>query len=298
MPRLGTQALRRRSDVYRGSIWLLLALCSNPAVAQTATGGMTGFFPDPEELVRNRHAIEVVIFAHTTLGPDSAREDLARPEIAPLPWQAIRLQQDASWQDQAITANTRACLTFPTLTLRPPETEARPAPPPQIDPQLAPHPWLDLMRAAADVERERRGDDFRLIEPSALTLQGLAQRLKRAPETRLLWHGAWIQPAIEHGNGQPIVIASAEGDATQGLFGALTVTEGRFLHFLADLQMREPAPGAGFVRLTERRTMRLGELNYLDHPWLGVIVQITRAAPPARLDPAIAAWRTAAGGEG
>src|SRR5690606_29729616 len=100
------------------------------------------------------------------------------------------------------------------------------------------------------------------------------------------------------------------------------VTLGRYLHFGAHLLYTEPLMGrapvdralppvralttalpgleepllseedllpAGFMQLRESRRVREGELHYLDHPKLGVVVRIEPVVPPEPLQAAHAA---------
>jgi len=84
------------------------------------------------------------------------------------------------------------------------------------------------------------------------------------------------------------------------LSGTLQVTLGRFLHFNATLWLEGPHNGrdgpVAFMRLSEARTMRLGELHYLDHPKLGVLVRISRVPPAPALVRALEDWEASAKG--
>ena len=89
--------------------------------------------------------------------------------------------------------------------------------------------------------------------------------------------------------------------------GTISVTLGRYLHFDAELYFHAPLLGAvptpavlrgdggqalpapdrngtpGYMALTESRRMRSGELHYLDHPKLGVVVRIDPVEIPQAL---------------
>ena len=112
----------------------------------------------------------------------------------------------------------------------------------------------------------------------------------------------------------PLLIQLGAPDATFELEGSVSVTLGRFLHFATEVWLQKTPPetpsaaasegetasetesgladtdgsfldAARYVLLSESRRMRPGELHYLDHPWLGILVRIEPAeAPDALLD--------------
>jgi hypothetical protein len=119
------------------------------------------------------------------------------------------------------------------------------------------------------------------------------------------------------------------GDA-YALEGSIGVTLGRFLHFRAELAYREPLMGRtpidqalapamdgsdaaiaeplraltpdelvpdGYLLLQESRRMRSGELHYLDHPKLGILVRMEPVTMPEELAEALAATPSAGGAE-
>lgn len=69
------------------------------------------------------------------------------------------------------------------------------------------------------------------------------------------------------------------------LEGLVQLSRGRFLHFDADLVLR-PADGSAPVRVRLNRRMRSGELHYLDHPRVGILVQAERYEPEPEPPPA------------
>jgi hypothetical protein len=104
-----------------------------------------------------------------------------------------------------------------------------------------------------------------------------------------------------------IQVGPRQGDV-HALEGTLEVVLGRYLHFRADLYFHTPLLGrapvdfprpppesgttsppgvteaalepAGVVLLRESRRLRSGELHYLDHPKLGVLVRVEPVVPP------------------
>lgn len=67
------------------------------------------------------------------------------------------------------------------------------------------------------------------------------------------------------------------------LSGLIRVTRGRFLHLETDLLLRD-ANSARPYRIKLTRRMRSGELHYVDHPKLGIIIKAERYQPSAASD--------------
>ncbi len=72
------------------------------------------------------------------------------------------------------------------------------------------------------------------------------------------------------------------------LTGLLRVTRGRYLHLDTDLALRDPDSGQ-LYRIQLNRRMRSGELHYVDHPLLGIVIKAERHEPTAAPDDADAA---------
>lgn len=65
------------------------------------------------------------------------------------------------------------------------------------------------------------------------------------------------------------------------LSGLLRVTRGRYIHIDTDLLLRDARSSVPY-RAQLRRRMRSGELHYLDHPKIGILVRADRReAPPS-----------------
>jgi hypothetical protein len=69
------------------------------------------------------------------------------------------------------------------------------------------------------------------------------------------------------------------------LEGLVQVSRGRFLHLDLDLLLR-PADASSPFRVRLNRRMRSGELHYLDHPRVGILVQAERYQPEPEPQPA------------
>lgn len=144
---------------------------------------------------------------------------------------------------------------------------------------------------------------FSQLPSSALRLQTVYQQLERAAQYKPLLHIGWRQQGLSRQEA-PAVPIPRDWDRGHGnadsehehavleethippLFGYVRLYRERFLHVAVDLRYqrttenveqqypylegREPV----FVMRQQRR-MRSGELHYLDHPVLGVLVLVT-----------------------
>ena len=194
----------------------------------------------------------------------------------------------------------------PTVAV-PPVPNGPPAPSPE---QLA-H-W-----ALAEFERGLFREGWRW-QYDDLSLRTAAIRMRRSGDYEVMHHGKWLQTVPPRDSAAPLLIqlGAIEPDAKFELEGSVSVTLGRFLHFATQVWLQKAPPdtqsvpvlasggestgetGSGsphtdgastdtadYVLLSESRRMRPGELHYLDHPWLGILVRIEPAeAPEALLD--------------
>ncbi len=148
----------------------------------------------------------------------------------------------------------------------------------------------------------------------ALTLTNQAAALKKTGRYRILKHIAWLQPGLAREEAIPVRIHAgknyrnefrersfAQADFSDRklpknhpvneLDGTVKVVLGRYLHVYTDLAYRRPfsinsfAEGnalgrdrvlADFAVKTHRK-MRSKQLHYLDHPLLGILVEIRPA---------------------
>jgi hypothetical protein len=143
----------------------------------------------------------------------------------------------------------------------------------------------------ADTEREMLPDELVAEEddaaerlapgfaPAAMPLElGRVAAAMNRGGYRLLWHQAWVQPALQ-GEAPPLdELAELGGVAVAaGLQGTVSLTAGRFLHLGIDLELHS---AAGLeAELRQRRRIRLGVEQYFDHPAIGVIAVVNRLEP-------------------
>jgi hypothetical protein len=108
-------------------------------------------------------------------------------------------------------------------------------------------------------------------------LDAVARRLNTGGY-RLLWHQAWVQPALgREGLDLATLAALGQGQAAPALSGTITLRAGRFLHLGMAIEL-ESEHGLEATLQQERR-VRLGDEHYFDHPHIGIIAVINRHAP-------------------
>jgi len=297
--------------------WALLLLSLAPA-ARGAEADVSAV----ESYLNGRYfEIEFFVFERTDVMDFATGENLAldRPRALPNGIRTQRLDPNALWTGP-IDGPTRVCLTYPTIGYEwaadagdgSLEEPSRPAgrPVPEIHPRLEPDPLLDFLARIAAFERslDERADQWQPAE--TFTLAREANRITRTGIGRILFHGRWLQNVPERESPDPILIRAGEQLTVPWevpeLVGAVGVTLGRYLHFQAELYLHgpgfgllptgaamnadgtaelqvRPLPGPRYMVLSESRRMRSGELHYLDHPKLGVIVRIDPVPIPADL---------------
>ena len=112
-------------------------------------------------------------------------------------------------------------------------------------------------------------------------------RLEKSGRYRILHHVAWQQPVshpdeaypVRLTNGRPLTQASPEAPA---LDGSALLSKEQFLQLDLELLYHYPASAADGnstasdgLLLQINRKLRSGDLNYLDHPMLGILAQVT-----------------------
>ncbi|MFK8015118.1 MAG: CsiV family protein [Gammaproteobacteria bacterium] len=117
------------------------------------------------------------------------------------------------------------------------------------------------------------------FEPLGVQDFGLTEtvaRLGNASRFRVLGHFGWIQDAPDTAEAlaKPVVAADTGGTVN----GTILLSRSRFLRLDLDLTF---ADGDQTVELQQsRRRVQTNKPHYLDHPYFGVIVLVTRAPQP------------------
>jgi hypothetical protein len=175
----------------------------------------------------------------------------------------------------------------------PATTELEPATPPtaSITPPPAPTAAERARDKLAALEANWLDASLEWLPAAQLTLTREKQRIAGAPGLRVVWHGAWIQPVPDRERDSPLPLLLQAGDRIGNHYqveGRVDVTRGRFLHLDIELWMHDAATDS-YVSMAETRRLRSGELNYLDHPRLGMLVRIDPLELPADLSAELAA---------
>ena len=145
------------------------------------------------------------------------------------------------------------------------------------------------------------GPQYSALPASALKLNGANDALARHARTRALVHLGWQQDsgathAVRLRSSTSVRSSSAERGALATelpeLDGDLSLRFGHGIEVHVDALLRvagsdkagRPA-GEQRFRLNNKRVVGLGEVHYLDHPALGVIVRIDPVEPAAEANP-------------
>jgi hypothetical protein len=145
-------------------------------------------------------------------------------------------------------------------------------------PELATGTTPDAESPQVDTQTEAERMDALLEEgfagpANARRLNAVATRLNTGGY-RLLWHQAWVQPALAHGTVElPILAALGQGQADPGLSGAIGLTARRFLHFEVDIELHRQ--GRLEAKLLQTRRVRPMVDQYMDHSHIGVIAVVS-----------------------
>lgn len=147
--------------------------------------------------------------------------------------------------------------------------------------------------------------EFSRLPDTELQLAGIQQRLTHSDDYRVLLHAGWRQPSLKPNHAVAIVLPlnwfpparpTANAGAIQNpfeflpqgtrLWGTLRLVQKRYIHFQVDLRYRRDGIGSASADnmttvypMTQSQRMRVGDINYLDHPVLGILVQVRQLTP-------------------
>lgn len=184
-------------------------------------------------------------------------------------------------------------------------------------PQPVSQPAADHLATLGPVASGEDAPAFSRLPDTELQLNDISERLAHSKDYEVLLHVGWRQPGLGPDRAPAVVLPldwsppSSPPEAfpnPQGtaigqspfdyrppgtrLWGTLRLLRERYLHFQVDLRLRdESGDGSNGVEgdaatiypMIQSRRMRVGELHYLDHPVLGVLVQV-RELPPRHVD--------------
>jgi len=333
------------TKMFRHRTGTLLAICAVPflllgaATSQAADADSEAAAGKVIELLsRNFYEVEFFVFERSDVMEFNTREVLVHRRAQPYPYTmlALRSADEPFGSDYLIDANTRLCLTYPTLEYTLPEpdqgqaqgaesgiepADANPiadtlpgdtpedisVQPPELTLAAVIDPEAELREAVAAFEAQLLERSATWADPDTYQLSRAASQVRRRVNGRILFHGRWLQAVPERDSPMPVYIrGGSQFGHQQELLGSVGVTLGRYLHFQAELNYNAPALGAyptelasradgsgtavpasdatdGFMTLAQSRRMRSGELHYLDHPKLGIVVRIDPVEIPQSL---------------
>jgi hypothetical protein len=146
-----------------------------------------------------------------------------------------------------------------------------------------PDPLTELRALVAKREEALVEESLVSLAPERRTLVREAQRLSGAGY-RVLFHDGWVQDLAAEQRPAALLVQPATPIPGGGsLAGTVRFGYGGQPRFDADLWYVPDGPVEppdAYVELRERRGLADGELHYLDHPKLGVLVRTTRVRLP------------------
>ncbi len=145
-----------------------------------------------------------------------------------------------------------------------------------------------------------QSNGFVALTPDTFTLSGKADALNKSGKYRVLEHIAWLQPGLASEDAIAVRINAGKSfndqfserglsnQAVNELNGTVKIVLGRYLHMYTDLVYRKTfnvsssdALGRNLVLadfpVKTHRKMRSSTLHYVDHPYLGILIEIRPA---------------------
>ena len=123
-----------------------------------------------------------------------------------------------------------------------------------------------------------------------LALVPYVRRMRRSDDYEVLHHGRWFQAARAPGAAVAILLQLGPSDrnGVSRIEGTLRVSRELYVEVEAELWLHEdlsdPArDGQGYFLLSETRRMRTGDVHYLDHPRMGLVLRADRLDVPDAL---------------
>ena len=135
-------------------------------------------------------------------------------------------------------------------------------------------------------------DSWQWLEDDRLALRPQRQSIAKAPELEVVFHGRWQQPVPARDAPQYIQLPIHHAGLLSqhvGVSGHIGVTLGRYLHVNTHLWLQPDLSRDDYALLSESRRMRSNEMHYVDHPLMGVVINITPFEPDATLKQS---WQT------
>lgn len=162
-------------------------------------------------------------------------------------------------------------------------------------PEVPPDPAAELRAALAEYEAGLVEQSLTWLPASANGLAAAARRLEQQGGYRVLFHRTWIQNLALRSPAPTVLVQSARDTSAAVLLeGTLRLQRGRGTRFDANLWYRpadaDPADPA-YIPINDSRRLGNGEVVYVDHPKLGIVVRAVEVGIPA---PIVEAWQALA----
>lgn len=122
---------------------------------------------------------------------------------------------------------------------------------------------------------------------SHLMLEDSLKHITPRSDMKVIWHQAWVEPIQEkaHSIIHPVEFELEDKGLKIQLSGEFDISISRYLHLHTRLNMQHSELSVNeneeaqwlptrAAKIQQSRRMRSGELHYLDHPMLGVVIQI------------------------
>ncbi|MDO9163023.1 MAG: CsiV family protein [Methylococcaceae bacterium] len=107
------------------------------------------------------------------------------------------------------------------------------------------------------------------------TLDESLSLLSKSPNYRVIKYASWVQKLTADSTGVPVRIRSADGQ----LNGYLQLLQEQTLRVEVDLEypsgQSDSYGNMVLYRLNEKRSIKLDDIYYLDHPRIGAILKVT-----------------------
>lgn len=125
---------------------------------------------------------------------------------------------------------------------------------------------------------------YQNIKPAILRKE--YNRLKKSSEYSILFYGAWRQTGLEKSKSFEINIEDLKNrhkvSSQNSLSGSFKLVLARYLHIYNTLRYQRRTATAETYPVNSHRRMRSKELHYIDHPLVGMLIQINPVVKPKK----------------
>ncbi|MCP5334313.1 MAG: hypothetical protein H7A08_01310 [Oceanospirillaceae bacterium] len=147
--------------------------------------------------------------------------------------------------------------------------------------QLDSQPSRDKTSAATSApillhHNKNSGNGAYLLQTLSPEWQGLNRKLENGKQT-ILFTGQWQQPMYDEKNALPIYLESTRTtDGLPALRGLFTISIAKFLQSQFELTyLNKTGEKTEQTLIKTTRRMRSGEIHYIDHPLVGILIKYT-----------------------